>query len=144
MREVFFAGEQTICFLSRQESVDNQAQTSLLKDVSCQFFSLPVQLSNLIAHPVGLPCSKLLSLFGTSFATQPPGGCLPVQYLLRALTTAGAGEATRSGSPRHLSTVSHALSYAYTAGRLLSRWLLPQFYPFSCGVVRLRRMTFRR
>src|SRR6266705_1977608 len=76
--------------------------------------------------------------FWNSFFHATSGGCLPVQYLLRALTTAGAGEATRSGSSRHRSTVSNTRSRAYTAGRLLSRRLLLRFYSFSCGVVRLR------
>src|SRR5581483_12081969 len=64
------------------------------------------------------------------------GGCLPVPSLLRALTTAGAGEATRRGSSRHRSTVSKARSHAYTTGRLLSERLLLQFSLFSSGVVR--------
>jgi len=31
----------------------------------------------------------------------------------------------------------------YTVGRLLSGTLPLRVYPFSCGVVRLRRMTFQ-
>jgi len=64
------------------------------------------------------------------------------QYLLRALTHPGAGEATCSGSSRHPSTVSKARFYTVYRWSSSSGILPLRVYPFSCAVVRLRRMMF--
>lgn len=89
---------------------------------------MDIYTSTLLVHHFHIRNSFLL--------WQPSGGCLHVQYPLRTLTVAGTREAIRSGSSRHLSTVSKTRFSTYTAGRLLSGRLLFRVYLFSSGVVR--------
>src|SRR5712691_9897686 len=101
------------------------------------------------------PCAPLVqdlhahlsfcSGFGSPFLFSPaPSQAVSacVQYLLRALTPSGADEAPCSGSSRHPSTVSKARFSTVYRWSSFSGTLPLRVYPFSCAVVRLRRMMF--